>query len=402
MSDSKKHPPPRPLPREVPIEHPSPPAALPPPPPTPPVDPLPIAAELTAAAKTFRDLFDTNNATYHRLGGQFAVPDAMREPLRGKIFGIGDTTLREELLSLIRGAGWGDLTDALRSAGIRIGLAYQKALPAGHADKSKPIGTVKSSQSVAAAPAYRTATARARELMARASAADRAIAAEVLDDNSANGEWAYGAVNQWLAAPTIGPRVFPKISLPRQAALWVNSLVMCGSTAASTARQLLKTRGIASSSLPAFATTSISGLTQLDSRSSADNMILAYQAAPLQSVLTKATALLTAEGYLVAGCLSGKKYEKGQHPFPEHYILLFAVHGNRYLFWDPDVTSTDIGDLRNKLDPSIGILVHDTIDAARPTFGTGFDFNDLTTLTGNYHDAHRVRHRYQVATLEKP
>lgn len=399
MSDSKKNPPPRPPPlKVVPIEHPRPPPAAPPPP-----DPLPIAAELVDAAKAFRNLFDTHDATYHRLGGQFSVPDAMREQLRVKIFGIENAALREELLNLIRGSSWVSLKNGLRSANVRIGQGYQKALPVGHADKAKPIGTVKSDQTVASTQVYQSATARARELMATASAADKAIAKDVLDDNTATGDWAYGAVNQWLAAATIGPRVFPKISLPRQAAVWVNSLVMCGSTAASTARQLLKTRGVASSSLPAFAATSLSSPAQKDSRSSTGNLMLAYQSAPLQTALTKAAALLTAGGYLVAGCLSGKEYEKDQHPFPEHYILLFAAQGNRYLYWDPDTTSTDIDDLRTKLGPAIGILVHDTTDAARPTFTTGFDFTDLSTINGaGNHIDHPSRHRYQVATLEKP
>jgi hypothetical protein len=401
MSASKKNPPPRPPSSGVvTIEHPPPPPKPPPPP-----DPLPIADELTAAAKAFRDLFDTNNATYHLLGGQFSVPDVMREQLRGKIFGIQDSALLEELLNLIRGSSWDTLTEALRSAPVRISQAYQKALPAGDVDKSKPIGAVKSKQTVGTTQAYRAATAHARELMAGVSAADKTLAREVLDDNTATGDWAYGAVNQWLNKPTIGPHTFDKVSLPRQAAVWVNSLVMCGDTAEKTAGKLLNTRvntqGFDPASLPAFAKTTLSGLTQTDSRSTEHNLMLAYQSAPLQAAMDKATALLTAGGYLVAGCLSGKEYQKGQHPFPEHYILLFAAQGNRYLYWDPDTTTTDIDDLRTKLRPAIGILVHDTSDPAHPTFTTGFDFADLSTINGDYHTAHPKRHRYQVATLEK-
>src|SRR5687767_4258246 len=74
---------------------------------------FPLPAQLEASAQAFKDVFDTNNATYHRTQGQFAVVGAMQEILRGTIFGINNTALREELLDLMRGSGWTSLSNAL-------------------------------------------------------------------------------------------------------------------------------------------------------------------------------------------------------------------------------------------------------------------------------------------------
>jgi hypothetical protein len=366
---------------------------------------FPLPAQLEASAQAFKDVFDTNNATYHRMQGQFAVVGAMQEVLRGVIFGINNTALREELLDLMRGSGWSGLSNALRSSNVRVGQTYQNGLPAGHPDKSKPMGVLRSTSIVNITQAYKDATATARQLIADTSVppADRAAAKQILDDVSGTGQWAYNAVNQWLGAPRIGPMLFDKVSLPRQAALFLNSLVMCGSAAQFTAKQLLNTRGIPPQSLPAFPFTTLTGLSEKDSRSTTENLMLNYEPARLQNAMQAATSILAAGGYLVAGCLSGKVYEAAKHPFPEHYILLFAVSGAQFLFWDPDVSVTNIQALGMRLGPAIGVLFYNTADPSKPKLSTGLDFADLSAVAPDgHHVDHPVRHRYQIVTLEKP
>jgi hypothetical protein len=366
---------------------------------------FPLPAQLEASAQVFKDVFDTNNATYHRTQGQFAVVGAMQEVLRGTIFGINNTALREELLNLMRENAWSSLSSALRSSNVRVGQTYQNGLPAGHPDKSKPMGVLRSASIVNTTQAYQDATATARQLLADASVspADRAAARQILDDVSGTGQWAYNTINQWLGASRIGPMAFDKVSLPRQAALFLNSLVMCGSAAQFTAKQLLNTRGIPPQSLPAFSPVTLTSLSEKDSRSTPGNLILNYERSRLQNVIQAATAVFAAGGFLVAGCLSGKDYEAADHPFPEHYILLFAVSGAQFLFWDPDVAVTNIQELGMRLGPAIGALFYDTTDPSKPKFSTGLDFADLLAVDASgHHVGHRVRHRYQVVTLAKP
>ena len=113
-------------------------------------------------------------------------------------------------------------------------------------------------------------------------------------------------------------------------------------------------------------------------------------------------ALLSAGGYLVAGCLSGRKHED-DHPPIEHYILLFAVADNMFLFWDPDVSVTNIAELTSKIGPAVGVMIYDNTDSTRPKLSTGLNFSDLSDIDINgHHTNHRKRHRYQVMTLAKP
>ena len=370
-----------------------------------PVSTFPLPPALETAAQAFKQLFTDNGSEYHLLGGQFALVRAMRAALKTRIYDINDTALREALLALVEGDGWGDLSGALRSAGVRIGQAYQNGLPAGHPDKTKPLGVLRSGSTVTGTTAYTSATTSARAKMnaAQVSAADKAVATAVLNDSTANGAWAYGRVNQWLGQPKLAAATFDKVSLPRQCALFLDSLVMCGSASQFTAKQLLKTRNVAAQSLPAFTPVTLTNLNAKDDRSTTTNLMLNYTPSQLQTVVAAARTLLSGGGYLVAGCLSGRKYEAGEHPFPEHYILLFAADDNTFLFWDPDVSVTDIAELSGKLGPAIGVLFYDNSDAARPKLSTGLNFNDLSNVDiSGHHTKHPKRHRYQIVTLQKP
>src|SRR5689334_18986321 len=67
-----------------------------------PVVTLPLPTALEHAAGDFKKLFDDNGASYHRLGGQFALLNVMSSELRGKIFGVVAEALKNELLVLMR------------------------------------------------------------------------------------------------------------------------------------------------------------------------------------------------------------------------------------------------------------------------------------------------------------
>ncbi|MBS7699819.1 MULTISPECIES: hypothetical protein [unclassified Chelatococcus] len=360
---------------------------------------------LETAAQNFRQLFTDNGSEYHLLGGQFALVRAMRAALKTKIYDINDIALREALLALTEDDGWSDLVDALRSTGsIHNHKPYRDGLPAGHPDKAKPYGVLRSGSRVNGTAAYTSATASARDKMnaAQVSLADKAVATAVLSDNTASGEWAYGRVNQWLGQPKLAPATFDKVSLPRQCALFLDSTVMCGSASQFTAKQLFRTRNVDTQSLPAFSPVTLTSLNAKDSRSTDTNLILNYTPNTLQSTVAKATALLSAGGYLVAGCLSGRKHED-DHPPIEHYILLFAVADNMFLFWDPDVSVTNIAELTSKIGPAVGVMIYDNADSTRPKLSTGLNFSDLSDIDINgHHTNHRKRHRYQVMTLAKP
>jgi hypothetical protein len=185
--------------------------------------------------------------------------------------------------------------------------------------------------------------------------------------------------------------------------LYLTATTLCAGVAGSTARQLAKTPPLNPTPIPAFTPVSLSSTASKDARSVKGNLILKYSAAQLQTAMTAASAVLNAGGYLVAGVLSGREWEEKDHPFPEHYILLFAMEGNHLLYWDPDTSSANITELGNRLGYALGIITYDTTDPALPTLTTGFDFNDLFTIDGGgYHRAFRNRHRYQIAVLSKP
>ena len=366
----------------------------------------PLSLKLVKAAKDFKQIFRDNQAEFHVLGGQFALVDSMGDALRGMIATVSDTPLRTALLALVGGDGWDALSEGLGSAGgIRNSKPYRDALPDGHPDKPKPYGVLRSASTVMAAAVYTTTTANARQLMnaADVSAADKALATAILTDHTANGDWAYGQVNQWLGQTKLGPAIFDKSSLPRYYALYLDSLIMCGSAAQFTAKQLFKTRAVSTQTLPSFPAVTLTGLSAKDSRSTANNLMLNYNATRLQNAMEKAATLLNAGGYLVAGCLSGMKYEADAHPFPEHYILLFAADDKTFLFWDPDVLSADIHEMKDQLGKAIGVLFYDDTDPTRPKFSTGIDFDDLSGIeTDGDHKKFPERHRYQIVTLKKP
>jgi hypothetical protein len=242
------------------------------------------------------------------------------------------------------------------------------------------------------------------------SAADRAIAIEVLDDKSANGEWTWNTLRKWMDAPTLGPVIFDKLSLPRVLGLALNSTVQCAPIASSTARKLYATRPPSADPIPPFVGYTFAMKASKDSlrpqdtdtvrSQAAGNLILRWNPAQLDAAVQSARTLIP-KRYLVAGCLSGFKWDFDEHPFPEHYILIFAVQDDTMLFWDPDATSTHITEFGERLGINIGLLYYDHSDPAKPTFSTGVDFTDLSTLSGGDHLAHRRRHRYQIATLAK-
>jgi hypothetical protein len=394
------------------------------PPPAPRVFPAPprqdpfglTPQQVAPAVSEFRALFTDRQAKYHVEYGQFAVVEASREQLAVNAYDIKDTALKREILELIRETGWNTLAGTKFGPGVKVGKTYQEGLPAGHPDKHKTIGVVRSAVKVAADPVYQAATRAARLAMVGVDAADRAVAQQILDDPSATGQAAYDSVNKWLALPALGPMTFPALSLPRQVAMYINCKVQCGSAANATGLLLLKARGINPASVASFAHTTLATKTDRDSRSpkGTGNMILKYKPQALANAMTAASAVL-ANGYLIAGCLSGAEFEPDEHPFPEHYFLIFKALGNKFLFWDPAVSATNItapashATAFTQMGPGIGVLAYDTSDPARPMFSTGYDFTDLNdVVTEEKHDFwgdHKFytrRHRYQVATLYKP
>ena len=74
------------------------------------------------------------------------------------------------------------------------------------------------------------------------------------------------------------------------------------------------------------------------------------------------------------------------------------------MLWDRAVGDTNIYDLSNSLAPGICILYYDKVsDPTKPTFSTGFSFEDLKNVNGSGHHADfGVRKRYQIAQLTKP
>jgi hypothetical protein len=287
---------------------------------------------------------------------------------------------------------------------VRLGEATRKSVPPTHPDASKLAGVLRSESIVNTTRTYRESTATARRLLDEpaVSPADRTLALEVLDDKTANGNWSWMTINNWMAAP-LGPVTFDKLSLPRLLALALNATVQCAPIATATAKKLLKARGIAATAVPSFSPTSLTGVAQKDSRSTTTNLILNYNPAQLNTVMTSVRSTLGV-GYLIAGCLSGEKFEADEHPFPEHFIMLFAADNDSVLFWDPAASATHIYEFGDRLGSAIGILYNDHADPAKPKFTTGEDFADLSTLDGRSGDhlKHPTRHRYQIATLAKP
>jgi hypothetical protein len=375
-----------------------------------------VAIELIGDAQAFRKLFTDNQASYHLESGQFAVFEAFRQHFKSKIYDIDNSSLRNELLALSdkqsysQTDGWPVLSSELQSSDVRVGQKYKDSLPATDSDKSKPTGCLRSRAIVNQTTAYKKATARARQLMADSSvsAADRTLAATLLDDVSGTGEWAATVTYAWLGGSSLGALSFDKTSLPRQCALYLFALVGCGSTAESTARKLMKAKP-ATGSIPPLPTMTLTTLSQKDKRSTeADkarsikgNLILTYASTQLQTSITAAIQVLAAGGYLNAGCLSGIDHES-DHPPIEHYILIFANKDKQFLFWDPDTSATNIRSAASQLGPAIGILTYDTTDPSQPTFSTGTDFEDLKNVdpSGN-HERNPQRHRYQIMTLAK-
>lgn len=372
---------------------------------------LPLPTALENAAKDFKKLFTDNGASYHLLGGQGALTSVMREKLVAKVWAMSADVLKNELVDLIQGNGYRTMRNALLHSEVRLGEATRKSLPPTDPDSSKLAGVLRTNSIVNTTRTYRETTATARRLMAdpAVSAADRAVATEVLDDKAANGQWSWNTLGNWMAAPGLGPVTFDKFSLPRLLALYLNATVQCAPMASSTARKLFRTRGVSPSTVPAFPGRAFAvaigkGVLRKqdkDDRSTDANLILRYNAAQLDAAVQSARAVL-ATGYLVAGCLSGMVWDFNDHPFPEHYILLFAADGDVMLFWDPDAGSTNIAEFGNRLGSNIGLLFYDHSDPAKPTLSTGVDFSDLSSLSGGDHAAHRRRHRYQIATLAKP
>jgi hypothetical protein len=391
---------------------------------TPPASPpvavptLPLPPELETAASAFKKLFIDNNAKYHLEGGQGALTREMRRVLVDKVWAMGADSLKNELVDLLQGSGQSTMRASLFHSEVRLSqpeIERLKKDDPSHPDASKLAGVLKSNSIVNTTRTYRETTATARRLMAdpSVSAADRTLAADVLDDKSATGNWAFNTLGNWMSKPTLGPVVFDKMSLPRVLALALNSTVQCAPIAGSTALKLYRTRAVTPASAPAFtAQTFVMKASKkklrsqdVDERSTDNNVMLRYNPAQLANAMQQARILLAptlpSAGYLSAGCLSGFKWEYDDHPFPEHFILIFAAHNDTFLFWDPDATSTDITEFGNRLGINIGLLYYDQSDPAKPTLSTGVDFADLSTLSGGDHATHRRRHRYQIATLSK-
>jgi hypothetical protein len=380
---------------------------------------LPLSPELENAAGAFKKLFIDNNAKYHLEGGQGAVYREMRRLLVEKVWAMKTDSLKTELVSLLQGDGFTMMRAELFHSEVRLSLESINKLKKddpGHPDTTKVPGVLQSNSIVNTTRTYRDTTARARSLMAdpAVSAPDRQLATEILDDKSANGNWSWNTTASWMAVPKLAPVVFDKISLPRVLALAINASVQCAPIAASTAQKLYRTRGVAIASVPPFAAQTFCTKASefklrpqdVDDRSTDRNLILRYNPTQLDNAMQAARTLLApatpSSGYLSAGCLSGFTWEatgKDRHPFPEHFILIFAAHNDCMLFWDPDASSTYITEFGNRLGINIGLLYYDHSNPARPTLSTGVDFADLSTLSGGDHDAHRRRHRYQISQL---
>src|SRR5262249_32658466 len=345
--------------------------------------------------------------------------------------------LKKELVSLLQGDGFKSMHQGLFDAGVRVISDPNRKPP--DPDAGKEAGVMKSRSIVNTTQIYRDTIAHARELMAKSAAADRQLASDILDDTSGNGNWSYATTDAWLRAPAFAPAVFPKMSLPRVLALSMNATVQCAPLVNSTARMLYRARNVVMKDVPAFTpryfcqqvSDKIKELRpqDIDSRSTKDktkagnvidtDLILRYDPTSLDKAVQAARTLLVPpallapgsppSGYLSAGCLSGYRWEnprnmgglRGSHPFPEHYILIFAAFGDSMLFWDPDARVTQITEFGDSLGVNIGLLYYDHSDPARPTLSTGVDFADLTTLDSGDHKNHQRRHRYQVAWLTR-
>jgi len=391
---------------------------------TPPASPpvavptLPLPPELESAAAAFKKLFIDNNAKYHLEGGQGALTREMRRLLVDKVWSMGADSLKNELVDLLQGSGQSAMRRSLFHSEVRLSQAEVERLKIddpSHPDASKLAGVLKSNSIVNTTRTYRETTATARRLMAdpSVSAADRTLAVDILDDKSASGNWSFNTLANWMSRPTLGPVVFDKMSLPRVLALALNSTVQCAPIAGATAMKLYRTRGTTPASAPAFTARTFAMAASkkslrpqdVDDRSTSNNLMLRYNPAQLASAMQEARTLLaptlSSAGYLSAGCLSGFKWEYDEHPFPEHFILIFAAYNNTLLFWDPDATSTDITEFGNRLGINIGLLYYDQSDPAKPTLSTGVDFVDLSTLSGGDHATHQRRHRYQISALSK-
>jgi hypothetical protein len=359
-------------------------------------------------AAAFKKLFVDNGALNQFENGQFTVSSAMQEKAYSRAYTLQRATLATALSSLIKGSGRpgdpdrsraGQLLAALSKSGMLISGRERRSLPEGHADKAKPIGCVRGNVVVAKQPIYGKETKDAHDAMndPAVTPEDKAEAKAILDDTSATGDWAASTTYAWLGKSKLEPIDFDSVSLPRYIALHFFAKVGCGSTAGATGLQLLGSRGISAASVPKISETLID-TSKRDPEGKL--LVIKYSESKLANAINKTKAVLTAGGYVLAGCVSGL-IQDPDHPPVEHYILIFGFEGDRFLFWDPDVSVTDIAIYADSLPSPIGLLYYKSGPGSR--FSTAEDDADLTDLDGDgMHNRHPKRKRYQVVLLTNP
>jgi hypothetical protein len=150
---------------------------------------------------------------------------------------------------------------------------------------------------------------------------------------------------------------------------------------------------------------------------STESQTFEYPVPQLNTIMKKVEESLNIDRPIVVGVMSGVNHTDNGVVFtlvpkdisPEHYVLIFGQDGDKFFFWDPDITSSNI-DLRGlatkngamvkpeNWGPGFGVFFYRHDKTAG--IGTAFSDADLADIdvAGN-HNKVPTRHRYQAYYL---
>jgi hypothetical protein len=144
------------------------------------------------------------------------------------------------------------------------------------------------------------------------------------------------------------------------------------------------------------------GILKVTIKTAGDHQTFDYPLPQLNDIMKKVKDSLDIDRPVVVGVMSGANHTDNgvvfstdpAHLAPEHYVLIFGQDGDKFFFWDPDVTSSDIK--TENWGEGFGVFFH-----RHDRIGTAFSDDDLKTVDANgYHTlAPKKRHRYQAYYL---
>ncbi|MCE8426298.1 MAG: hypothetical protein J5U17_11045 [Candidatus Methanoperedens sp.] len=211
-------------------------------------------------------------------------------------------------------------------------------------------------------------------------------------DNSATPIWAKTLYDHFWNGDTINPspNIIPA-TLDRYLVAFDQEKGACYKSTRALARKYIKAKGL--QPIPNSLKISLGQIANAnvvrDPLSNLDNVVYGNPQA-LQQIISNIKKALDASYLVECGVLSGVKHEMSQFPIPEHYVLVFAYDGDTFVFWDSDVTVSNIK--ATGWGKGFGVLF-----ATNNTFSTGFDSVDLMSVDVNgNHLQLSQRHRYQV------